>query len=184
MKKFLVFHVMLAGLLLSASHLACAGEGFSIGASATRAAVDINTDGLDIKGDATGYRVFGTYMFNKNLGIEAGFSTFGEPDDNGIPSDMEVESDSVDVFVVGKHYVSEDVSFFAKAGFVQSRTETEIGDDDATETNHSSTDLALGLGGQYDITERFGVRSEIEWIDGIEAGAEQMISLSAVVRFK
>ena len=55
-----------------------------------------------------------------------------------------------DVYAVGKYYASEKLSFFGKAGFASSRTESEIGDDDETETNHSSTDLALGLGGQFD----------------------------------
>ena len=184
MKKLNVLSLVAIALSLTVIHDAAAGEGFSIGASAARASVDINRDGLDIKGDASGYRVFGSYMFNKNLGIEAGFSAYGEPDDKSIPADMEVETDSVDVFVVGKHYVSENVSFFGKVGLAQSRTETEIGDDDDTETNHRSTDLALGLGGQYDISERFGIRTEIEWLDGKDVGTEQMISLSGVIRFQ
>ena len=183
MKKYLLANAMLAGVLLSVAPVAMADGDFSIGVSATRAAVDINTNGLDINGDATGYRLFGSYMFNKNFGIEAGISSFGEPDDSTIPQGMEVEGSSYDVYAVGKHYVSEKMSFFAKAGFAQSRTETEIGDDDETETNHSSTDLALGLGGQYDFTERFGIRTEMEWLDGKASGAERLISLSGVMRF-
>ena len=172
-----------AALLLTAG-LANAGEGFSIGASAARAAVDIQQDGIDINGDANGYRIFGLYMISKNFGVEAGFSAFGEPDDSRIPSDMEVEISSYDLFAVGKYPLGENFSLFGKAGFATSNTETEIGDDDETETHHQSTDLALGFGGQYDFGERFGIRSEIEWLNGVDAGAVRTLSVSGVWRFK
>lgn len=183
MKNYLLANAMLAGLLLAVSPLALADGDFSIGVSATRAAVDVNKDGLDISGDATGYRLFGSYMLNKNFGIEAGISSLGEPSDSTIPSNMHVETAVYDVYAVGKYYASEKLSFFGKAGFASSRTESEIGDDDETETSHSSTDLALGLGGQYDISERFGIRTEMEWLDGKAAGLERVLSLSGVMRF-
>ncbi|MBT8098543.1 MAG: porin family protein, partial [Gammaproteobacteria bacterium] len=123
------------------------------------------------------------YMLNKNFGIEAGISSLGEPNDSSIPANMHVETEVYDVYAVGKYYASENLSFFGKAGFATSRTESEIGDDDETETNHSSTNLALGLGGQYDISERFGIRTEMEWLDGKAAGLERVLSLSGVMRF-
>ena len=183
MKNYLLANAVLAGLMLSVTPVAMADGDFSIGVAATRAAVDVNKDGLDVSGDATGYRLFGSYMFNKNLGIEAGISSLGEPNDSTIPSNMHVETQVYDVYAVGKYYASEKLSFFGKAGFASSRTESEIGDDDETETNHSSTDFALGLGGQYDISERFGIRTEMEWLDGKAAGLERVLSLSGVMRF-
>lgn len=181
----LVSNTILAGLtLLLAANLAYAGEGFSIGASAARASVDVNDVGIDVDGDASGYRVFGTYMFNKKFGIEAGYSTFGEPNDNSIPSNLEVETDSYDVFAVGKYPVSQNFSLIGKAGLSNSRTETEMDDDDESETHHSSTDLALGFGGQYDISERFAIRAEVEWMDNQDSGAANMLSLGGVYRFQ
>ncbi len=56
----LMRYTILGGLtLLFAANLANAGEGFSIGASATRASVDVQDVGIDIDGDASGYRLFG-----------------------------------------------------------------------------------------------------------------------------
>ena len=184
MKKQLLANAMLAGLLLAVTPVAMADGDFSIGVSATRAAVDVNKDGLNVSGDATGYRLFGSYMFTKHLGIEAGISSLGEPNDSTLLSNQHVETEIYDVYAVGKYYASEKLSFFGKAGFASSRTESEIGDDDETETKHSSTDLALGLGGQYDISERFGIRTEMEWLDNKAAGAERILSLSGVMRFK
>lgn len=180
-----MLNAVLGGLtLLFAASLANAGDGFSIGASAVRASVDVQDVGIDVDGDATGYRVFGLYMFNKRFGIEAGYSTFGKPNDSTIPSNMEVETDSYDVFAVGTLPLSPNFGLIGKAGFASSRTETEMDDDDATETHHNSTDLALSFGGQYEFSERFAIRGELEWIDSNNAGAADMISLGGVFRFK
>lgn len=181
-QRFIPGLAALAGLALAG--VAQADEGFSIGASATRAAVDVTTDTLDIDGDAGGFRLFGLYMFNEHVGIEAGFSALGEP--AGTPDRTEVETSSYDMYAVGKYYIGLNgkLSVIGKAGFVTSNTETEIGDDDATETNHSSTDLALGLGAQYDFSERFGLRSTIDWVDAVDDGASRVLSLSGVWRFK
>ena len=178
-------YTMLGGVtLLFAANLANAGEGFSIGASATRASVDVQDVGIDIDGDASGYRLFGGYMFNEKYGIEVGLSTFGEPNDSTIPSDMHVETSSYDVFGVVSYPLSANFSLIGKAGVAYSQTETEVGDDDETETRHSSTDLALGIGGEYEFTERFAIRGDVEWVDSKNAGAANMISLGGVWRFK
>ncbi len=181
----LMRNTILGGLtLLFAANLANAGEGFSIGASATRASVDVQDVGIDIDGDASGYRLFGAYMFNGKYGIEVGLSTFGEPNDSTIPSDMHVETSSYDVFGVASYPLSPNFSLIGKAGVAHSHSETEVGDDDETETRHSSTDLALGFGGEYEFSERFAIRGDVEWVDSKDAGAANMISLGGVWRFK
>jgi opacity protein-like surface antigen len=181
-------HVMLNAVLgsltlLFAANLAIA-EGFSIGVSATRASVDVQDVGIDIDGDADGYRFFGAYMFNEKYGVEVGLSAFGEPNDSTIPSDMHVETTNYDVFGVASYPLSPNFSLIGKAGVAYSVTETEVGDDDDTETRHSSTDLALGFGGEYEFTERFAIRGDVEWVDSKDAGAANMISLGGVWRFK
>ena len=171
-------------VLMFAANLANADEGFSIGASAARASVDVNDVGIDVAGDASGYRLFGVYMFNEKFGIEAGYSMFGEPNDSTIPAELHVETVSYDVFAVGTIPLSANFGLIAKAGFSSSRTETELGDDDDTETSQSSTDLALSFGGQYEFSERFAIRGELEWIDNNDSGLSNMISLGGVFKFK
>ena len=184
-RKNLMLSTILGGFtLLIAAIPANAGEGFSIGASAARAAVDVNDVGLDVDGDASGYRLFGLYMFNERFGIEAGYSVFKDPNDSTIPSNLHVETKSYDVFAVGKYPLSANFGLIGKAGFADSTTNTELGDDDDTETHHSSTDLALGIGGEYEFSERFAIRGELEWISGQDAGAANIISLGGVWRFK
>ena len=139
-----------------------AGE-FSIGASAAHADVEVSDGATAIGGDANGWRVFGLYMFNDNFGIETGFSSLGEPDDNRIPADMEVETEGYDVYAVGYYPMSEKLGLIGKAGVATWDTETEVGDDDSTEVRYTSTDLALSFGGQYDVSERIAIRGEYQW---------------------
>ncbi len=184
-RQHLMSNALLGGFtLLFAANLAFAGEGFSVGASAARAAIEVNDVGLDVDGDASGFRVFGVYMFNERFGIEAGYSVFKDPDDSTIPSNLHVETKSYDVFAVGTYPLSANFGLIGKAGFADSTTNTELGDDDDTETHHSSTDLALGIGGEYEFSERFAIRGELEWVNGQDAGAANMISLGGVWRFK
>ena len=183
MKQNPVVRAVICGLaLFLAASSASAGEGFSVGISAARAAISVRDAGTDIDGDASGWRVFGAYMFNKNFGIEGGFSSFGEPNDSSIPSNMQVETEGYDLYAVAAYPMSENLGFVGKIGFANWNTETEVNDTD--ETNHSSTDLALSLGGQYDVTEQFAIRAEIEWFDAAVSGAENILSLGAVFRFK
>ena len=102
-----LLNALLAALtLLLAANLASADEGFSVGASVVRASVEAEGLGQTVDGDADGARIFGSYMFTRRFGIEAGYSDFGRPDDNTLPSTMEVETNSYDLSAVGVHTVS------------------------------------------------------------------------------
>ena len=178
-----LLNALLAALtLLLTANLVSADEGFSVGASVARASVEAQGLGQTVNGDADGSRIFGSYMFTRRFGIEAGYSDFGRPDDSTIAPNVEVESDSYDLYAVGVHPVTEKLDVFGKAGVVSWNTEIEL--DETTEVSSSSTDLALGFGGEYNVSERFGIRAEFEWIDSDTSGAVQMVSLGGVFRFK
>ncbi len=164
------------------ANLANADEGFSVGASVARASVEANGLGQTVDGDADGSRIFGSYMFTRRFGIEAGYSAFGRPDDNTLASNLEVETDSYDLYAVGVHPVSEKIDLFGKLGVVRSSTEIEL--DETSEVTSSSTDLALGFGGEYSVSERFAIRGEFQWVDSDNSGAVRMVSLGGVYRFQ
>ncbi len=164
------------------ANLANADEGFSVGASVARASVEANGLGQTVDGDADGSRIFGLYMFNERFGIEAGYSDFGRPDDNTLAPNVEVESNSYDLYAVGVHPVSEKLDLFGKVGFVHWYTAIEL--DEITGSSVDSTDLALGFGGEYGVSERFAIRGEFEWIDSDNSGAVRMVSLGGVFRFR
>ena len=174
---------LLAALtLLLSANLASADEGFSVGASVTRASVEAMGLGQTVNGDADGSRIFGSYMFTRRFGIEAGYSDFGRPDDNTIAPNVEVESSSYDLYAVGVQPVTDKLDLFGKLGLV--RSDTEIEESETSEVSSSSTDLALGFGVEYNLSERFAIRSEFEWVDNDKSGAVRMVSLGGVFRFK
>ena len=176
-------NALLAALtVLLAANLASADEGFSVGASAARASVEAKGLGQTVTGDADGSRIFGSYMFTRRFGIEAGYSDFGRPDDNTIAPNFEVESNSYDLYAVGVKPVSEKLDMFGKLGLVHSYTEIEV--DETVSASTDSTDLALGFGAEYNVSERFAVRSEFEWVDSDSSGAVRMVSLGGVFRFR
>jgi OOP family OmpA-OmpF porin len=175
-----VFSAFLAVLFVTFS-LPSAADGFSVGASAARTKVDVNEPGMTVNGDATGWRVFGGYMITRNFGVEAGYSSFGRPDDNSLASNLEVDTEGVDLYAVGRYSVSEKFNFFGKVGFV--RWDTSVEEDELSEVSTDSTDLALGFGGQYDLNERFAIRGEAEWFDSADSGGVNMLALSGVFRF-
>ncbi len=174
---------LLAALtLLLSANLASADEGFSVGASVTRASIEAMGLGQTVNGDADGSRIFGSYMFTRRFGIEAGYSDFGRPDDNTIAPNVEVESNSYDLYAVGVQPVTDKLDLFGKLGLV--RSDTEIEESETSEVSSSSTDLALGFGAEYNLSERFAIRGEFEWIDSDNSGAVRMVSLGGVFRFK
>lgn len=180
MKRSLI--MITVGLLVAAAP-AHAEKGLSLGISAARANIDaMDVGGFDVDGDSTGMRVFALYEFNDRFGIEAGVSSFGKPDDSSIPSGVEVETESYDVYAVGHMPLSDKLDLFGKIGFVSG--ETEVEENEEFEHTVSSTDLALALGGEYELTKRISIRGEYQWADATSSGAGRMLSLSGVWSFK
>ena len=177
--NYLISKVMLGALSLLFASVAIA-DGFSAGLSAVHAPVSVEAAGTDAGGGTDGWRVHGSYMFNKNFGIEGGLSKYGTPSDNSIPSNMHADTEAYDVYAVAVYPMGNDAALIAKAGFISWDTETEVMD--TNETHQTSTDLALSFGGQYDITERFAVRAELEWFDSAISG-ELKYSFGGLVRF-
>ena len=178
--NYLISKIMLGVFSLLFAAGAANADGFSAGVSATRAPVNLEESGTVVDGDSSGWRVHGKYMFNKTFGIEGGLSKFGSPNDKSLPADMHVDTQAIDVYVVAAYPVGNDSVVYAKVGYIAWNSETEVAD--TNESHSRSTDLALSLGGEYDITERFGVRAELEWFDSAIKG-ELKYSLGGVVRF-
>ena len=168
--------------LLLVAPVTHADKGFSVGISGVRTSADFSNVGLDVDGDSTGRRLFGTYMFNDTFGIEAGFSDYSRPDDSSLSPDQEIERESQDLYAVGNYSVTENFSLFGKAGVVSSRNSIEV--DEKNVASASSTDLSLALGGEYDLFTRFAIRGEYQWLDGQESGASNILSISGIFRFR
>jgi opacity protein-like surface antigen len=153
---------------------------WSAGISAANAPITANDLGT-IGGSADGWRAHFKYMFNKNFGFEGGLSKYGSPDDQSVPSNMHVDTEAYDIYAVAYYPLDiNDSGIYAKVGYVSMDSESEV--NDTNETHHKNDTLALSFGGEYYITERFGLRAELEWFDSAISG-ELKYSLGGVVRF-
>ena len=113
--------------LLVAASVANA-DGFSLGLSAARAPINLDDAGTTFGGDADGYRVFGSYMFTRNFGVEGGLSKYGTPDDTSVPADLHMDTEAYDLYAVAAYPLSNNFDLIAKVGYVSWNTETEVND--------------------------------------------------------
>ena len=180
-RKYVKWNTVLAALLLTFAASAANADGFSIGVSGTRADTGFEGDTTSVSGDSSGYRVFGSWMFNSKFGLEGGLSKYGSPDDKSLASNMHVDTESYDLYAVYVLPLSPNFGLVSKAGVSYWDTETEVSD--TAEGHYTNTALALSFGGQYDFTQRFGVRAEVEWFDSAISGSMKY-SLSGVFRFE
>jgi len=127
--------------------------------------------------EETGFKLFGGYKFNRNLAVEGGFVDFGEISASSPTGSATVSSDALFATAVGILPVSSKFSVFGKLGFFMwdlSATGTggTISDD--------GTDLLIGLGLGFDVTERLTIRAEWEDYDG---GGDGVTFLSAGLQY-
>ena len=160
MKKFAMLAVV-AAALFAAPVAAHAQEGFYAGAGYT----NFSADDIDV-GALTGR--FG-YRFHPNFAVE-GEASVGIDDDDGVELD-----NSIALYGVGIVPVGEQFEFFARLGY--HRTEVSYGP-----SSDEQDGFAGGVGGQWNVNERFGVRLEYTRLEGDDVGADA-IGLSGVVRF-
>ena len=130
-----------------------ADSNFYIGAAVTQSYVD--ETGLD--DDDTGGKFFIGYQFNNYFAIEGSYYDFGEFNDSG----NEFALDGYDLGVVGILPVSNRVSLFGKVGVHEWDAEAS-GAASGLTLGASGSDVFFGVGIDYDISNRWTIRGEIE----------------------
>lgn len=175
--------------LLTTTNLYAQGE-MAVGVSLGSANIEIDDSGVSFDSNDFGWKIFGVYMFNDNWGIEGGYIDFGNPDDSiniaGFGSvNVEVDANGFELFGVGSIPVASNADVFAKAGVIFwdadiSANVAGTGADDSDD----GTDLALGVGGRWNVTDQFSLRGEWEWFDIDEADSVWMLSVGVEFRFQ
>lgn len=166
-RPFLVRGIILVIGALANPLASAQDTGWYLGAGAGTSDVDVS--GFD---DDTGTKLSVGYRFNRNLGLEGGFTDLGEFDAAG--SSVEIDGFQI-VGVYSLPAVGEKVSVFGKAGFYGWDGETASGLSD------NGTDAAFGLGVQYGAGD-WAVRGEWERFD-IDGDDVDLISASIVYSF-
>ncbi len=156
-------------------------EGLSLGASYGYVNIEDSDQSFSFDATDTGYKLFGTYMFNNGFGIEGGYIDFGKPDDIFLGQTAKIDAEAWSLYGVGALGLSEKFDLFAKAGVVSWEADSlidgvRIGADDGE-------DLALGIGASFNADGAFGLRAEFDWFDVDDADAVWMASVGFELRF-
>jgi OOP family OmpA-OmpF porin len=199
-------------LALMASPFALAQDtgwyaGANVGQSATRIDDDRIKSGLLSSGLATtsisdddrdhGYKIFGGYQFNKNFALEGGYFDLGQfgflanTNPSGTLSGS-IKLRGVNLDAVGTLPITEKFSVFGRMGVTHTQARDSFtGTGAVTVLNPSpssrDTNLKVGLGMQYALTDALNLRAEIERYRVDDAvgnkGDVDLISVGLVYRF-
>ena len=150
--------------------------------------------GLSCDDSDTAGRIFGGYQFNRNFAAELAYAELGKVNASGViasvPQSGNWKARSWDIMAVGIMPLSEQFSLLGKLGVALWRldstlTPTGIG---AVQQSPTGTSATYAVGGQYDFTQKVGMR--VEWQKykdvGNDAGVKSDIavfSLGALFRF-
>jgi OOP family OmpA-OmpF porin len=158
-KKWLVATFGAAALCTSAGALAQQpANPIYVGADIGRA--DFGSD------DDTAFKIFGGYQFHPNVGAEAAWSQLFDK------SGVKVEA--LELVAVGFFPLQNQFSVIGKLGIANVDVKTPFGSNDKTE-------ITWGLGVQYDVTPKIGVRGQ--WQRYETDDAIDLISIGVLVRF-
>jgi len=149
-------------------------------------------DSVDFEADDTAFKLFGGYMFNEYLGIEAGYLDLGDLEDKatygfdgGETTDLKAQITGWTVQLVGQYPVGP-VDLFAKAGFIDYDTNVEsttrqtdcsdcyVSRDDWTDEGN---DWIYGVGASWNIGD-FGIRAEWENIEQKHSSIDDLSVIS------
>jgi OOP family OmpA-OmpF porin len=132
-----------------------------------------------------GWKIFGGYQVNKNFAVEATYIDWGAIKGSGrvgtIPVNVSGDATSFGVAAVGILPLNERFSVFGKAGILMTDTSVsaQAGAGSASEDD-SSTELHIGVGALFNVTERFAIRAE--WERATDTKID-MISIGVQFRF-
>jgi OOP family OmpA-OmpF porin len=157
-KKWLVAMLGAAAMTVSAGALAQTVPGFYVGADVGQA--DFGDE------DDTAFKILGGYQFHRNVAVEIGYSMLL---DKG-----PVEVTALEAVVVGSFPVANQLSILGKLGLANVEVE-------ASGLSEDKTELTYGLGLQYDVTPKLGIRGQWQRYDTDEA--VDLISIGVIYRF-
>lgn len=123
----------------------------------------------EYSGSEAAVKLFGGYSFNEYFAIEGGYADLGSHEADitylGLFSEHnEWDISALFVDAIGKIPVSDSFSLFGKIGYARTKTEYKYSDSfgDSFSINKSKGTTKFGIGGEYTIAKRYGIRAEFE----------------------
>lgn len=172
MSKFL-YRTIVAAILATLSPMAYSDdEGFYVGTGLGDFAIDEGSfDGSDF-----GYKVFGGWMYNRNVGLEIEFIDGGTVEDGGLG----VDSTGINPSLKGVWPINEQFDVFGKIGHYFWDADFEI--DGNRVDSETGSAFSYTLGGGFNFTDSLGVTLEYQWLQ-IEDADATFLSGSVIWKF-
>ena len=160
-----------------------AQAGIYFGASVGQAEVKEEDNGFSFSSNDTAYKGFVGWSFFKFFGVEASYVDFGTQEDTPTPgTDLSVDVNAADAFVVGQLPLGKHFELFAKYGAIWWDSKTEIAGIPGSESD-SGSDPAYGAGVKFRFAHFFGIRAEYERFDIQDTDKVDMASVGAEFKF-
>lgn len=177
MRKNKVLSILLVSSIACTAAFSAGAQdnGFYAGVGAGQSKVD--EGGYDDR--ETAFSAFGGYDFNRYVGVEAGYADLGELKSNvGAPA---LQATAPYLVAVGKLPINDKFTAYAKAGINRWSLDDAVAS--VTGTNDDSgTDATYGLGVQYRINDKFGLRGDYSRFKVGDANVD-VAQLQATYRF-
>jgi len=143
--------------------------GGGLGASIFNGNADFKDfDKFEIDNKQVSGKIFGGYQFHKNIAIEIGLHRFGSvlfgeelfEDSYVYREQFNFKSKGISLSFLGIVPINEKIKIFLKTGMLYSNLK---GEDIDYFTDKDAFTFLLGMGLNFDLTENFFIRPEIEW---------------------
>lgn len=131
----------------------------------------------------TAWKIFGGYQFNRNLGVELGYTDLGEATLTGtamgLPVSAKTKAKGFELLGVGTFPINEQFAVYGKAGFFRWDVDASATVGGVTEAiGAKGTDFTFGLGLKYNFTKNLAAR--LEWQRYNDVGDENTTGKSKV----
>ena len=108
-------------------------------------------------------RIAGGYNFTPNLGVEAGYSVFGDSKVDFSNASTTLKTSVFQVAAVGTYAINDKFYVFGKLGAASiSAEESGTGAAASLSGSATTTNLMFGVGGQYNLDQHWGIRLQYE----------------------
>lgn len=131
----------------------------------------------------TAWKIFGGYQFNRNFGVEAGYTDLGEVTGTGtflgLPASFKAKAKGFELLGVGTFPINEQFAVYGKAGVFRWDLDTSATAGGFSEAaSEKGTDLTFGFGLKYNFTKNLAAR--VEWQRYKDVGDENTTGKSKV----
>lgn len=142
--------------------IAAADSGLFLSGSVGQSRLSEDFDGFDVDDDSTAWRLTAGFRFNDHFALEGGYHNFGRFEEtvdlDGAPVNVSLKADGFTFGGTGSLPVGERLHLFARAGLFFWDGDADI--NGATEATPGDTNLYLGAGVRFDLSERVSLTAD------------------------